>query len=148
MRRETLASRLKIDSRASELPRIGEALRPLCATLHLTHEECGRVELAVVEAVTNVIRHAYENRPGHPVDIRFESSPRRLVVEVRDCGRPMAAEALQAAQLPEADGADLATLCEGGFGLAIMKTVMDEVEYRSGGRSNVLRMTKRWPGGT
>jgi serine/threonine-protein kinase RsbW len=140
--------RLTIESRAAELHRIGEALGPICTALGMSGEERGRVELAVVEAVTNVIRHAYGNRPGHPIEVALEASPGCLVVEVRDHGQAMAAEALAHAQLPEAGRAGSVELRDGGLGLGILKAVMDAVEYGAEGDANVLRLTKRLPAGS
>lgn len=140
-------ARLRLDSHPAELHRIGETLQPLCAALHMSSEECGRVELAVEEAVTNVIRHAYGSRPGNVVEIRIAALPHGLVIEVHDRGRPMPPDALAIARLPEAEDLRAGALREGGLGLAIVKTVMDEVEYRSEGGSNVLRLVKRVDGG-
>lgn len=138
-------ARLLLDSRPADLHRIGETLRPFFAELHMSPEDCGRVELAVEEAVTNVIRHSYENRPGNVVEIRVEVLPHGLLIEVHDDGRPMPSEALAAARLPDDDALRRHALREGGLGLAIVKTVMDEIEYRSQDGSNVLRLVKRVP---
>lgn len=48
------------------------------------------VALCVHEALTNVVRHAYEDRPG-PVEVRVVRGSSELIVVVRDMGRGLIA---------------------------------------------------------
>lgn len=75
--------------------------------------ELDRVRLAVSEAVTNAVLHAYPGGAGH-VEVVVEAAAARVRVVVRDEGRGRA-------------GADPAT-ASGGFGLGLMEALADEVE--------------------
>ena len=107
-----------------------------------TAEVLGDVKLALTEACTNSVRHAYDANGGS-VAITYELYADRLVVEVVDegggfeRGRPV----LHEPAVHQPDGAD--ELAVGGLGLAIIDAISDElaVDRRSGGGST-LRFVK------
>lgn len=102
----------------------------------LSQEVLGDLKLALTEACTNSVRHAYADGQGS-VEIHYELHSDRLVVEVTDDGEgfeppPAPSEAL--------DGHELS---EGGLGIAIIEALADELEIREreqGGSS--LRFVK------
>jgi serine/threonine-protein kinase RsbW len=99
----------------------------------LPDETLNDLKLAVTEACTNSVRHAYGENGG-AVDIVFELHDDRLVVEVSDDGA-----GLGAAQ-PESS----AGLTEGGLGIAIIRALTDEFEVgeRDGDGGSRLRFVK------
>jgi anti-sigma regulatory factor (Ser/Thr protein kinase) len=105
-----------------------------------------RLEICLTEALHNVIRHGYAGREGGAVEVDFLAYPDRLVIEIADEGAPIPPAARAGlrnrAPLPERDE-DVASLPEGGFGIPILRAVLDEIDYRTGGGRNVLTMTKR-----
>ncbi len=102
----------------------------------LAHEVLGDLKLALTEACTNSVRHAYDGAAG-AVEITYELRDDSLVVEVIDQGpgfRPAA----------RADRGEDAELSEGGLGIAIIEALTDELEIgegRNGGSR--LRFVKR-----
>ncbi len=142
--------RLIIDSRAENLGLLGPAVNRLCREASLGETEALQVELCVVEAASNAIRHAYEGRPGRQVEVSFRLLPARLVIEVRDTGIPMPPEVFEArckaggAALAEGSDREKAPE-ERGRGLAIIGRIMDEVAYERDGEGNRLVMVKRLP---
>ncbi|MET0556159.1 MAG: ATP-binding protein [Vicinamibacteria bacterium] len=134
---------LTIDSRLENLAFVGVAARAIAAAAGLPPEACGEVELCVVEAVTNSIRHAYEGRPGHEVRIRIGADAGRLEIEVRDRGRALPVERLaRAPELPEPSREDVASLAESGRGHFLMARLMDELQFAHVDGENVVRMTR------
>ncbi len=98
-----------------------------------THE----VMLAVDEAVSNVIKHSYKGAPDQKISLRCEEVEGGVEVEVRDQGEPFdPAER----ETPPPD-----ELRAGGRGVYLIRSVMDEVEYRRDGSTNCVRMRKRHP---
>ena len=79
------------------------------------------IELAVGEAVTNIIRHAYDNQPGHEIHLSLTIDDTKFRLRIIDFGRKFD----PADQPPP----DLDALREGGYGIYLMKKVMDEVTY-------------------
>jgi serine/threonine-protein kinase RsbW len=102
----------------------------------LSQEVLGDLKLALTEACTNSVRHAYGETEG-VVEIVYELHADRLVVEVSDRGEGFAPPA----PLRQLDGEELS---EGGLGIAIIEALADELEIRDGedGGSR-LRFVKR-----
>lgn len=102
----------------------------------LSQEALGDLKLALTEACTNSVRHAYADGQGS-VQILYELHADRLVVEVSDDGEGFEPPAVPSAAL---DGEELS---EGGLGIAIIEALADELEIREreqGGSS--LRFVK------
>ena len=103
----------------------------------LSPEVLGDLKLALTEACTNSVRHAYGDGDGL-VEILYELHEDRLVVEVSDEGEGFE---------PRAGGAsqeDQEELAEGGLGIAIIEALSDEFEIREGDRGGSrLRFVKR-----
>jgi serine/threonine-protein kinase RsbW len=91
------------------------------------------VKLALTEACSNSIRHAYREARAGLVDIVFELNGSRVAVEVTDAGSGF-----------EVDSTDGATdeLDEGGLGLEIIRAVTDELAIESDGDGSRLRFVK------
>ncbi len=102
----------------------------------LSQETLGDLKLALTEACTNSVRHAYADGAGS-VEILYELHRDRLVVEVVDEGEGFGPPT----PVDLDDGA--AALAEGGLGIAIIRALVDDVEIRDreqGGSS--LRFVK------
>jgi len=103
----------------------------------LHQEVLGDLKLALTEACTNSVRHAYGDADG-TVEIVYELYPDKLVVEVVDEGEGFERPAGRSAGFVDDD------LSEGGLGIAIIEALADEFEIRErahGGSS--LRFVKR-----
>jgi len=107
-------------------------------TRPLPQEVLGDLKLALTEACTNSVRHAYGDGEGM-VQIVYELHPDKLVVEVADDGEGFEPPAARG------DAAAEDELSEGGLGIAIIQAVADELEIREraqGGSS--LRFVKHF----
>lgn len=132
---------LTIDSRLDHTALAGLAVRGVAQGFGLNEADAYLVELAAVEALSNIVRHAYAGRPGHPVELLLTVGRAEMSLEFRDRGRAMDPQALVRVgdiQEPRC----IAELPEGGLGLAIIREVMDEVSYASEAGVNILRMSK------
>jgi len=100
----------------------------------LSEEVLGDLKLALTEACTNSVRHAYDGSDG-AVSIAYELYRDRLVVEVADEGPGF---------VPDGRQADDDELSEGGLGIAIIEALTDELEITRGDRGGSrLRFVKR-----
>lgn len=100
------------------------------------------IKLAVSEAINNAIQHAPLHTPPGvtpTISIEIETSSSGLWINVIDAGR------LQN-ELPASSASWTDELPEGGLGLMLIRSLMDEVEHQSGPtRDTVVRMFKRVP---
>jgi anti-sigma regulatory factor (Ser/Thr protein kinase) len=140
------SKRLAVDSRLAEVRRLGGMVRSFCLEAGLDAELAGSMELAVVEAANNIIKHAYLEMPGNKVEVELRREPGRLVIDVSDWGRPIPEEKKTAPSAPEFDPNDPAGLQEGGMGLYIIHQVMDQAIRSHNGGRNTLTMVKEVPG--
>jgi anti-sigma regulatory factor (Ser/Thr protein kinase) len=104
--------------------------------------ESRAVVLAVDEALTNIIRHAYQGKAHQPIEISF----RRIQAPQDGAGRP-ALEILLEDRGIRVDGSklcgrDLEDVRPGGLGLHFIKECMDAVEFRRRWGRNELRLVK------
>jgi serine/threonine-protein kinase RsbW len=130
------AIRLTIPAKAEYITLSRLALTGLGRLRALPPDVLGDLKLALTEACTNSVRHAYDGGEG-VVEILYELYPDKLVVEVVDAG-----EGFEPGPDPEAAPDDLS---EGGLGIAIIQAVADDLEIgpREGGGSR-LRFVKRF----
>jgi serine/threonine-protein kinase RsbW len=127
--------RLTIPARAEYITLCRLALTGIARLRELSDELLADLKLALTEAASNSVRHAYGDEVVGVVEISYELFPDRLVIEVTD----------------EGEGFDLAKteghpdeLSEGGLGIAIIRAIADEVEIgaQPGGKGSRLRFEK------
>jgi serine/threonine-protein kinase RsbW len=131
---------LRTESKLANVELIARAVRGLCNAAGMPGRECAHIELALVEAVNNVVRHAYRGESGHWVEVVFTAENGTISLEVADEGQPMPP---RPAPVFDFDPEDLPNLPEGGMGLYLIHSVMDTVEYHSHEGRNALVMTHR-----
>jgi serine/threonine-protein kinase RsbW len=128
--------RLTIPARAEYITLCRLALTGIARVRDLSDEVLADLKLALTEAASNSVRHAYVGADhAGLVEISYELLPDRLVIEVTDEG-----EGFDPA---EADGPP-EELSEGGLGIAIIRAIADEVEIgkQPDGRGSRLRFAK------
>ncbi len=113
--------RLTIPAKAEYITLVRLALSGLSQSRELSDETLGDLKLALTEACSNSVRHAYAEDGAGSVDIVYELHPDRLVVEVCDDGPGFSVPE------PTLVGED-DELEEGGLGIAIIRALTDEVE--------------------
>jgi serine/threonine-protein kinase RsbW len=112
------AVRLVIPAKAEYIGLGRLALTGLSRLRPLSDETLGDLKLALTEACSNSVRHAYDDGEGL-VEVLYELHSDRLVVEVSDTG-----EGFEASESVEG----LDELAEGGLGIAIIRSLADELE--------------------
>lgn len=134
--------RLSFPAKADYLLLARLALSGVVRHLRLEDEQVADLKLAVTEACGNAVRHAYAGEAG-PVGLAFVVSDDRFVMIVEDQGEGIG-EGIEGEVLQEPAPAPL----EGGMGMTIIRTVVDELDVEPGadGRGTVVRMTKYLPG--
>ena len=128
--------RLRIPARAEYVALARLALSGLADIAALPEELVADLKLALTEAVSNSVRHAYGEGGGF-VSVAYELGHDSLTVEVVDDG-----EGFDPARPPTLEGEELT---EGGLGIAIIRTIADDFELDSqpGVRGSRLRFAKR-----
>jgi len=128
---------LQFPARASEMRSVRAALRTALDAEEIEPELRDKLVLAVDEACTNIIRHAYCGECDQIISLHLAREHDMLVFELRDHAPAVDPARVQARDLSE---------CRpGGLGVAFINALMDEWRLEPGadGRGNVLRMRKR-----
>ncbi len=95
------------------------------------------IQLAAHEVYTNIVRHAYSQQSQGRIEVTFilQTSPRRFIANFQDNGL-----SFNPAAVPKPN---LSQLQEGGFGLFIIRKLMDEVSYCSNSGGNCWQLIKK-----
>ena len=131
---------LKVPSATENLALIREFVGNVGSQAGLVDDDVAKLELAVDEAVANVIEHAHVHDSNKEVTVRATFDAATLRIEVVDEGEgfdPTAVPTTPVEQMVH----DRRT---GGLGLRVMRSLMDEVSYEIiPGERNRLRLLKR-----
>lgn len=96
------------------------------------------IQLAVDEAYTNIIKHAYKNDSNQQVIINLEFDNEKMVVTLTDHGVGFDVEKYKRPNLKK----QIEKKKRGGMGVYLIRKLMDEVTYHAKNHKNVLRMCK------
>jgi len=129
--------------RFSSLDRIRKFYTTAARQAGLEEKAVNEVELAVDEATSNIIQHAYGGENKGDIECSYSIDSSGLLVIIRDFGKSFDPKVVRRPDLES----DVCCREEGGLGLHFMRTLMDSVEFSfnvHGG--NLLTMTKRLHG--
>lgn len=129
-----------MQSRVERLGEIGEFVETAARACSLDEDQVYDAQMAVDEACTNVIAHAYQGRSDGKIEIVCERRGLEFVVLIRDWGkhfnpkrvaRPKTSDPLHRRKI-------------GGLGLFFMYKMMDRVDFSfSKDEGNLLTMAKK-----
>jgi serine/threonine-protein kinase RsbW len=140
--RGSLLFRMELPSNPEMLCVVRNALSELTAKLGFSEPECRAVVLAVDEALTNIIRHAYLGDAERPIEASFRrihvptdgKSEDALEIVLEDTG--------VAGDPKKMCGRALEDVRPGGLGLHFIRESMDTVEFTHRNGRNQLRLVK------
>ena len=128
------ASELHVLARRSELGVARKYAEDVAAAFGLTEDSRYEFVYAVNEAVTNAIRHGASDEEDM-IHMSITADADRLTFAVRDRGTFV---------MPEADAPEVS---EGGRGLALMASLVDEVDLHIDPGGTTVRLSKTRPPG-
>lgn len=133
---------LTIDSRPENVPLVGSCAKGMAAEF-FSLDKLAEIEQALAETVNNCIEHAYSGSEDHQIAVNYTLSGDRLCIEIIDQGKQFDPERLNNLDADfDYDPLDINNLPEGGFGLKVIKSCMDEVNYRREDGKNHWSLTK------
>lgn len=130
---------ISIESKTERLVVVREFVSHAAREFGFGDEEVSKIALAVDEACTNVIKHAYKFDPGKQIIVNVKSNKDAFEISITDDGKRFNPDKLQAPDMKEY----LSHYQKGGLGVYLMKSLMDEVEYSvTPGERNEVRLIK------
>ena len=121
------------------------AVERLSETLGFPESQCRSITRAVDEALTNIARHSYNNRPDEPVTLYFRRTQRDLHGTVQQGLEILLCDRGPAVDPSKLRGRPLEEIRPGGLGLHFMREAMDTVEFLRKGPTNRTRLVKYLP---
>ncbi len=131
--------KLRVASTLENVRLVGSVAKTISSFHFDSPEDSQLIETAIVEGCTNVVEHAYQFQPDKNIEVKIELSSNSLIFTIIDEGRqfdPSNAKAF------DFDPTDLENLPEGGMGIYIFNTIMDEVQYATQKGKNHLKFVK------
>jgi serine/threonine-protein kinase RsbW len=107
----------------------------VCQAYKLDRTTTHALVIVTGEAITNIVRHAHQNRSGAQMEMHLRILPDGVEIIFQDEGQPF--DLASVPQLPPGE------LRIGGRGIYLMRTLMDELTSQPRASGNVLRMVKR-----
>ena len=131
-------AQLQLSTDECTVRRVTDWIGCFCERQQLSRAATDAVSLSLEEIVSNIVVHGYEGRPGN-LSIEARYDPRAFSVVIEDGGKPF--DPTQTAPTPFGD--TLSSRSEGGLGLLLVKSLMDEIIYQRAGVTNRLKLVKR-----
>ncbi|MEM6281037.1 MAG: ATP-binding protein [Chloroflexota bacterium] len=133
--------RLNIPGEIAQVPGACSWVVEVAEGAGMTMRDANHLELAVDEAVTNIIEHGYGGSGGgRSIDIIVSEDGSQFKITIVDEGPPFDPLSLKD---PDPTGKDVEDLDIGGWGFFFIKKVMDSVYYQYKSDRNHLIMTKK-----
>ncbi len=130
---------LHIESRTERLIAVREFVSEAARQAGFGDEEVSKIALAVDEACTNIIKHAYKFDPTKTIEISIRQRKSAFEVSITDSGRQFNPDEITPPDMREY----LTHYRRGGLGIYLMKSLMDKVEYHiTQGRKNKVLLVK------
>jgi sigma-B regulation protein RsbU (phosphoserine phosphatase) len=130
---------LTMTNRIEETQRMSEYVEQMGEKLELSPSTVMNLQLALEEAITNIILYAYKEQ-GKDISVTFTKTGNELEVVIEDSGVPFDPTAMEDPDHLDATAEERPI---GGLGIFLVKKLMDNVSYKREDGKNVLIMKKR-----
>lgn len=139
--KEIPADKICVSSDFGELTHIREFVIHKAIEFGFNEEEAFRISLAVDEACSNLIRHAFKMDASQMICVIIQSDSNEFIVDIQDMGFPFNPLDVAPPEMMEY----FKQFKKGGLGIHIMRSVMDEISYQPSqdkAAPNTLRLKK------
>ena len=131
--------RLVVRNKFSELERVGAWVSRFAREHGLAREHAHGLDLAVAEALTNIMSYAYRDHAQHDIFVEMRAQRGEISVQIEDDGVPF-----NPLELPvDAEARSLEEAQPGGRGIPLMRSFMSKLNYLRRDDRNVLTMALR-----
>jgi serine/threonine-protein kinase RsbW len=133
---------LTVASQTAKLKRVRQFVAAAARRFGFSVEDASKIALAVDEACTNIIKHAYNFAEDKDIHLSILMRDGKFEVLITDHGKPFNPDAVKLPVMEEY----LSHYRHGGLGMYLMKSLMDRVEYRiRPGSKNQVSLVKFLP---
>lgn len=139
MSKSTTTYSISVQASTKHLAEVRNFVAKHASDFGFKKQDVADIRLAVDEAYTNIIKHAYKNDAHKSVDIELGYNSSEFWISLLDTG-----DAFDPTNYSKPDvRKKIKEKKRGGVGVYLIKKLMDHVEYHTEGSVNEIRMTKK-----
>ena len=136
-----MQQKLTLHNDITEVPTLGEFVEQVAEQLGYNMTDSMNMNLALEEAVVNVMNYAYPEGTIGDILIEAATTETQLVFTIKDSGTPF-----DPTQVEDPDTTlSIEDRPIGGLGIFLVKQLMDSVTYNYTDGFNILTLKKKWP---
>ncbi len=132
---------MKVPAKSDYVGVVRLTVSGLANRMGFSYEEIEDLKVAISEAITNTVKHAYSDEAAGEVTVGFGLYNDRIEVMITDYGGSFDLKSIKEEIGPYTDDTPINSMKEGGFGLFLIDALMDKVEIKNNNGVIVL-MTK------
>lgn len=130
---------LSVPGVTDNLATIRSFIRRIAQKGGFAEDDSEEIELAVDEACTNAIKHAYHFNKEQTIDLEVVLDSRKITIRISDRGMGFEAKQIKPPDLKKS----IMEGKSGGLGIHMMRSLMDEVRFRMNpGKKNTVTLIK------
>ncbi|MCX6151449.1 MAG: ATP-binding protein [Ignavibacteriales bacterium] len=133
---KSIEKEIKVKSTTDNLGMIRDFTKSIASQTGFTEEVVDKIALAVDEACTNIIKHAYKFSPEGDILINIKVAENKMIVSITDYGLDFNPSIIPVPDIKKYYQQHKV----GGLGIYLMKKLMDEVRYNpnTGNKNQVV----------
>ena len=122
---------MKVPAKAEYIGVVRLSISGIANRMGFSYEDIEDLKVAISEAITNAVTHAYHEKDEGEVTIGFGVYENRLEVMVADHGGSFNLKEIKDGIGPYTNDESVENLREGGFGLFLINALMDKVQINN-----------------
>lgn len=130
---------IEIPASTVHLGQVRSEVGRLASGFGFSEKDVQEIQLAVDEACTNVIKHAYKNDDSHSLNVVISGERDTFSITINHSGIPFDESKYHEPVIRD----QIKQRKKGGVGVYLIKKLMDHVEYHSSDNHNEILMLKR-----
>ncbi|WP_069131088.1 ATP-binding protein [Rhodohalobacter halophilus] len=136
---KTATYRITVSASTEKLSEVREFVALHARKQGFSSKQVSDLQLAVDEAYTNIIKHAYQNNSDESVEINLSFDPDKLCISLFDYGNSFEPESYNLPDIRK----KIKEKKRGGMGVYLIHQLMDSVSYHQNPDKNEIRLCKK-----
>jgi len=132
------SKQIVVPAQISYLPVLRRFVSRIASRYRFSKSEINALTISVDEACTNIIKHGYRDTPSGSITMNVQVKNDRMIVELIDHGICFDPNQVSDPNISHY----IKNGKKGGLGIFIMKKFLDDIQYVTSGKANILRLVK------
>lgn len=129
---------MDVSSKTENVTRVVQTLEKFCNDNNVDRKITEPLLVATDEAITNIVIHAYQRKPNGEISVYIELNTSSILVELRNVG-----DQFNPGKIEKREPEEIDKMKVGGYGLILMNSLLDELDFSYDKRTNTNILTMR-----